>query len=80
MLPENQDALSAFFLVQTQWRWDRGERTGLDYASCERALKAHKMDFDALLPGLQVMERETLLAAAERGNQSGEAIDGEHYH
>lgn len=65
VLPCNRDTVMAFGVVQTQWRYTQGVRVGLDYASCQAALTARRYDFDAVLPGLQVMEAAVLQADIE---------------
>ena len=63
VLPENWDVVTAFMIVQTQWRYGpSGDRLGLDYGACQVALKASglKIKFKRVFAGLQVMEYAVL--------------------
>ena len=62
MLAENMETVTAFLLVQTQWRWSQGVCMGLDYASCKVALDANGVDIRRVMRGLQVMEAAVMEA------------------
>ena len=68
---DNWQSLLFFLRVQTQWvyRGLEGRRAGLNNAAVEstmRMARVKRVDQDALLADLQVMEREILKSDAER--------------
>ncbi len=65
VLPENWETVTAFLLVQSQWRTDNGVMAGLDYMSCKAALKAAGIQFKKVFYGLRTMEFEVLSAQSQ---------------
>jgi len=67
--PEHLSALRLWGAVQTQWRHGFAGATGLDYAGVGYVLqrwRAGRSEADRLFGELQIMERATLIAWAER--------------